>query len=273
MDAAERCQCRPNKAPARGATTPVDEAIATTAPVVGEISSIFPLPALTASRSPPGARASPSGTLTPPPRRAVAPWSALGAGERIWYGRGAEGGAVGDVQGARGIEAIPVGPMTSAAGLVRSASPVAPSRSETTCGSRLARPSPRRRTVLRWTTRRLRPVVPLRTLLTKGWPGGRRFERWRPTGVDAVPRDGSRTFPWLLRINRHPTFAVAAVPFTVGGLPITTQPERSTTRAVVRPIPPGQRPGKRWIADLPMWADPATGQALAPTPHGSPARG
>ncbi len=50
------------------------------------------------------------------------------------------------------------------------------------------------------------------------------------------------TVPLLSMTNRHPGDDVAAWPFFDGRLPTMTQP-CTRTRAVVRPTPPGQRPG------------------------------
>src|SRR6202042_597473 len=44
--------------------------------------------------------------------------------------------------------------------------------------------------------------------------------------------------------SRQPALAVAAMPFVVGRLPTTTQPPCRMLSAVVRPIPPGQAPGR-----------------------------
>jgi hypothetical protein len=53
----------------------------------------------------------------------------------------------------------------------------------------------------------------------------------------------SLTWPSLLRTIRHPACEVDARPFADRVLPTTTQPPGSTSRAVVRPTPPGQAPG------------------------------
>src|SRR6266853_5540694 len=57
------------------------------------------------------------------------------------------------------------------------------------------------------------------------------------------PKKVSTTLPWLSNTSKHPACAVAAVPSVVGKLPTTTQPLLSATKAVVKPIPPGQGPG------------------------------
>src|SRR6516162_6032451 len=53
----------------------------------------------------------------------------------------------------------------------------------------------------------------------------------------------STTLPLLSRTIKHPACAVSAMPSEVGKLPTITQPLRSTTKAVVRPTPPGHGPG------------------------------
>jgi hypothetical protein len=58
------------------------------------------------------------------------------------------------------------------------------------------------------------------------------------------PERVSRTVPWLSSTSRQPGSAVAEVPPVVGRLPTTTQPPGRTDSAVVRPIPPGQGPGR-----------------------------
>src|SRR5215469_5192704 len=65
------------------------------------------------------------------------------------------------------------------------------------------------------------------------------------------PEKVSATTPLLFRTSKHPASAVAEVPSLVGKLPTITHPRRSTTRAVVRPTPPGHAPG-RFLAL--MWA-------------------
>src|SRR5277367_313456 len=50
--------------------------------------------------------------------------------------------------------------------------------------------------------------------------------------------------PELSSTSRHPAWAVSDIPSVVGRLPTITHPDLSTARAVVRPIPPGQGPGK-----------------------------
>ena len=53
----------------------------------------------------------------------------------------------------------------------------------------------------------------------------------------------STTFPLLSSTIRHPACAVSGMPSVVGKLPTITHPLRKTTRAVVKPTPPGQGPG------------------------------
>ena len=76
------------------------------------------------------------------------------------------------------------------------------------------------------------------------------------------PASVSRTTPWLSRTIRQP--APETLPFWVGSDPTITQPLRSTTRAVVRPTPPGQAlsvipancdtvpPGLTWTMVVPV---------------------
>src|SRR5712672_2627135 len=59
-----------------------------------------------------------------------------------------------------------------------------------------------------------------------------------------LPDRVSRTLPQRSSTSRQPALAVAAMPFVVGRLPTTTQPPCRTDSAVVRPIPPGQAPGR-----------------------------
>src|SRR5512135_2441989 len=58
-----------------------------------------------------------------------------------------------------------------------------------------------------------------------------------------APEMVSTGFPVLSSTIRQPAWAVAGVPSVVGRLPTITHQERSATRAVVSPTPPGHAPG------------------------------
>ena len=59
-----------------------------------------------------------------------------------------------------------------------------------------------------------------------------------------LPEMVSRTWPQRSSTSRQPALAVADMPSVVGRLPTTTQPPCRMDNAVVRPIPPGQAPGR-----------------------------
>src|SRR5579862_9561694 len=147
----------------------------------------------------------------------------------------------------------PVGPITSAAGSVRSENPEPMTVSDSTDGAPPDGETSRstRTTVPSLTTLPPAATVPLSTFVTNrdarlGWP-------LFPVSSKTVISHGpliwasvivSATLPLLSRTIRHPASAVAAVPSDVGKLPTITQPLRSTTKAVVRPTPPGHAPGR-----------------------------
>ena len=87
-------------------------------------------------------------------------------------------------------------------------------------------------------------TVPFRTLVTKSSAAAPRLIAVMSQGpLMPWPDRVSAARPRLLTTIRHPAFAVLALPFLVGRLPTTTQPPGSTSSAVVRPTPPGHRPG------------------------------
>ena len=75
------------------------------------------------------------------------------------------------------------------------------------------------------------------------------------------PEIVSTTVPLLLSTKRHPACAVAAVPSAVGRLPTITQPDLSTTKAVVKPTPPGHGPGS-FVASI------CANNLISPSPGG-----
>src|SRR5262249_15395051 len=106
-------------------------------------------------------------------------------------------------------------------------------------------------TVPRRTTLPFAATVPFKTFVTN-----RAADRPWLTAVAShgplIPRPLKvvRTDPWLSSTTRHPADEVAACPFLDGKLPTMTQPCTST-RAVVSPTPPGQRPRTDALV---MWA-------------------
>src|SRR5215831_157337 len=135
--------------------------------------------------------------------------------------------------------------MTRAAGSVRCGKPEPILVVLISCGGREP-PAirSRRRTVPLCTTMPPAALVPFSTLVTNSCANGPRLTEVMSQGpLMPLPANVSRTRPWLSRTIRQPADEVAAEPSLVGRLPTTTQPPRRIPSAVVRPTPPGQRPG------------------------------
>src|SRR4029077_14919 len=148
------------------------------------------------------------------------------------------------------LSPTPVGPITSAAGSVRSAKPDPITVIDCKKGSGWVRASVNRATVPLCTTLSPDATVPFKTLVTNRsamLPASRAVMSQGP--LMSEPKNVSTTLPLWSSTSRHPAFAVAAVPSVVGKLPTITHPLRSTTRAVVKPTPPGHRPG-RFLASI-----------------------
>src|SRR5215468_4737848 len=139
----------------------------------------------------------------------------------------------------------PVGPTTRAAGSVCSPNPDPTTVCAASSGGLPPRSRRVRRSTVPWLT--VAPpaaTVPLRTLLTNSAASEPPLTVAMSQGpLMPCPAMVSATCPLLLTTSRHPACAVAPVPSVVGRLPTTTQPPGRIPRAVVRPTPPGHRPG------------------------------
>src|SRR3984957_9646672 len=94
-------------------------------------------------------------------------------------------------------------------------------------------------------------TVPLRTLVKNNSVMGPALTEVMSHGpLMAPPEKVSTTCPELLSTRRQPDPAMV-LPSLVGRLPTTTQPPGRIDKAVVRPTPPGQEPG-RWLGSI--WA-------------------
>ena len=101
-----------------------------------------------------------------------------------------------------------------------------------------------RTTVPRFTVAPPAATVPFSTFATKSVaPSPRSTVVMSHGPLIDPPASVSTARPRLLSTIRQPARAVAEEPSAVGRLPTITQPLRSTPSAVVRPTPPGQRPG------------------------------
>src|SRR5262249_28366461 len=139
----------------------------------------------------------------------------------------------------------PVGPTTSAAGSVCSPNPDPITVCLTSSGGlppRSTRIS--RSTVPMFTVAPPAATVPFSTLLTNSTATLPALMVAMSQGpLMPWPAMVLATCPMLLMTSRQPAFAVALVPSVVGRLPTTTQPPGRIPSAVVRPTPPGHRPG------------------------------
>src|SRR5262249_16508979 len=238
----------------------------------GLVSTMRPFPPLTVSTSPFGAMIRPSGVLSAPPDvifvpvpallgRRTAPGIALMALARLLAPYSLPVGA-----GPR-----PVGPITIAAGSVRCGKPE-PILVILRSRGGIAPPTTRfrRRIVPLCTTMPPAAFVPFSTLLTNGSVSGPLLAAAMSQGpLMPSPENGSRTWPRVSRTIRQPADEVAAEPSSVGRLPTTTQPPRRISSAVVRPTPPGQRPGSldaMILANTLSFPDGETWTIVVPVP-------
>jgi hypothetical protein len=145
----------------------------------------------------------------------------------------------------------PVGPITNAAGSVRSPNELAMVVNDVAAGVAPVRDSSMRNMLPCETTAPLAATVPFRTLATNSTavvPISSAVISHGP--LMPLPEIVATGAPLLSKIIRQPACAVAEVPSVVGKLPTITKPEFKATSAVVSPTPPGQAPGK----DPEIWA-------------------
>src|SRR5215469_5522664 len=219
----------------------------------GVVSTRLPSPPLAVRMSPLGAMARPSGSLIAPP---AVIWVTLpGVVLSAWLTDTILLSLLSAMNSVSPLRPRPVGPTTSDAGSVRSGSPLAITVSSVTFGLPVAgRDSPIRTTVPPSTTFGLAATVPLRTLVTNSVavvPASTAVISHGP--LIGPPEIVATGLPDESRTIRHPACMVAELPFLVGRLPTMTNPPRSATSAVVRPMPPGHGPGSLFGASDANW--------------------